>query len=54
LIPYVFVPTKEQIAAYASRTGPVACIVIPEPGDDDDYKEDYREIVAEIRALAQE
>ena len=29
--PYVFLPTKEQISAYAQRTSPVACVHIPVP-----------------------
>jgi H/ACA ribonucleoprotein complex subunit 2 len=51
-VPYVFLPTKEQISAYAQRTSPVACVVIRSP-EDETYAEDYESVLQEIEALAQ-
>jgi hypothetical protein len=48
----VFLPTKEQISAYAQRTAPFACVVIREP-EDDAAREDYDAVVEEIQSLAQ-
>jgi H/ACA ribonucleoprotein complex subunit 2 len=49
-VPYVFLPTKEQISAYAQRTSPVACVVIRAPEDGDD-RSDYDSVLAEIEVL---
>jgi H/ACA ribonucleoprotein complex subunit 2 len=51
-VPYVFLPTKEQISAYAQRILPVACALILKP-EEDAAREDYDAVVAEIRSLAQ-
>ena len=52
-IPFVFLPTKEQISAYAQRTSPVACVVIKEPTAAD-MLEEYNNVLAEIQQLTQE
>jgi H/ACA ribonucleoprotein complex subunit 2 len=52
-IPYVFIPTKEQISAYAQRTSPIACVVIRAP-DDDSYREKYDSVIADIQQIAPE
>lgn len=49
--PFVFLPQKEQISAYAQRTSPVACVVIREPKDES-YTNEYNEVLQEINALA--
>ena len=49
-VPYVFLPSKEQISAYSQRTSPVACVVIREPKDDT-YKEQYDEVINDINEL---
>lgn len=49
--PYVFLPLKEQISKFAQRTSPVACVVIREPKDGQDYTEEYNEVVQEIANL---
>lgn len=51
-VPYVFLPSKEQISAYAQRTSPVACVVIKEPTSDE-LREEYNNVLAEIQQLAQ-
>jgi H/ACA ribonucleoprotein complex subunit 2 len=51
-VPYVFVPTKEQISAYAERTTPIACVLIRQP-DGEEWHDEYDAVVAEIQALAQ-
>ena len=53
-IPYVFVPTKEQISAYAQRTSPVACVVIRQPRDDEELTEQYNAVLEEIQGLVQQ
>jgi H/ACA ribonucleoprotein complex subunit 2 len=49
-VPYVFLPTKEQISAYAQRTSPVACVVIRAP-EEGSTAEEYAAVVAEIQEL---
>lgn len=50
-VPFVFVPTKEQISAYAQRTSPVACVVIRPPSDAELAKE-FQAVLGEIQELA--
>jgi len=45
-VPYVFLPTKEQISAYANRTSPVACVMVKKQ-----EAEDFGEVLAEISQL---
>jgi H/ACA ribonucleoprotein complex subunit 2 len=51
-VPFVFIPTKEQIGAFAQRSGPVACVVIRAP-EDDSYLQEYETVVSEIQSLAE-
>lgn len=51
-VPYVYLPTKEQISAYAQRTSPVACVVVREPTDAE-LAAEYQAVLAEIEQLAQ-
>ena len=52
-VPYVFLPSKEQISAYSQRTSPVACVVIRAPKDDT-YAEDYNSVLEGIETLKAE
>lgn len=50
-VPYVFLPTREQISAYAQRTSPVACVVIREPEQGSDLAAEFQQLKEEISQL---
>ena len=49
-IPYVFLPQKEQISAYAKRTAPVACVHIRTPTDEETLNE-FNSVLQEIQQI---
>jgi H/ACA ribonucleoprotein complex subunit 2 len=52
-VPYVYVPSKEDLGSSGSTKRPTSCIMIPMPSksDDKEYKELVEEAFKEIREL---
>ncbi|GME76789.1 unnamed protein product [Ambrosiozyma monospora] len=49
-VPFLFVPSKEDLGSAGATKRPTSCVMIV-PKKDGDYKEGYNEIVKEIKSL---
>jgi H/ACA ribonucleoprotein complex subunit 2 len=47
-VPYIYVPSKEDLGLAGSTKRPTSCVLIPEGAD---YKEVYDEVFSEVSAL---
>ena len=50
-VPYVYVPSKEDLASAGSTKRPTSCVMIVEAGKDAEYKENYQEAVSQVKVL---
>jgi H/ACA ribonucleoprotein complex subunit 2 len=47
-VPYIYVPSKEDLGLAGSTKRPTSCVLIPEGAD---YKEAYDEVFGEVSTL---
>mmetsp|Transcript_9721 Transcript_9721/g.16896 ORF Transcript_9721/g.16896 Transcript_9721/m.16896 type:complete len:148 (-) Transcript_9721:236-679(-) len=51
-IPYIYVPSKEDLGTAGATKRPTSCILIPSTKVDEEIKESYDECITEVKALA--